>query len=176
MELCVRAPESCVSFIIVSLRIWVFSKVWSVLLPWFYGCEVWQQKMYCDSLSSLIFGCVCVCVFLGRLKPEDKRISLSHTKQFICIIMCICVFKRAEYFGVCGNFSCVFSEVAHIQARRLLADRRCTKLQTLGPLASHWPHIDADPIQFVEINVSINKTDRAKIALCTPSNKKTYQL
>lgn len=83
-------------------------------------------------------------------------------------IMCIWVFGKPGFDVVCGNARCVFSEITCIQWHCLLGDRRPTKAQTDGSLRS----VTRDGCRWdivVEINATVNKADRVKIAHCIPA-------
>lgn len=127
-----------------------------------------------NALWQLVHSNIWICVCKGLLVHWSWSINTfpSHTNQFIYSIVCICVFGKTELLAVCGNFGCVFYIVTRIQTYCLLADHRSSKprLMLLRSVTVHWCWSDI----VAEINATVNKADRVKIAFCIPTGASSF--
>lgn len=117
--------------------------------------------MHCDSLSTLIFGCVCVEGPLGRLEMEHKYVSLAHM-QFIYSFLCVCACGKTEVLAVCGNLHSYLSpDILFVCGSSLVR---------ASPLCDQ----DIDVLILLLRYSTVNKADRVKIALCVPTKPLTH--
>lgn len=127
-----------------------------------------------NALWQLVHSNILLCVCKSLLVHWSRSINTfpSHTNQFIYSIVCICVFGKTELLAVCGNFGCVFYIVTRIQTYCLLVDHRSIKprLGLLRSVTVHWCRSDI----VAEINATVNKADRVKIALCIPTKASSF--